>query len=198
MITSIDQLSPDKTYTYADYLTWRFDGLVELIKGKVFNMSPAPTSKHQILSGNLQREISVYLKGKKCKVFAAPFDVRLPKQGTSSLSDKEVYTVVQPDLCVICDLEKIDERGCKGAPDLVMEILSKNTSQKDLKDKYEVYEQSGVKEYWVIHPYEATALVYKLDSEGKYVAGRLLTMSDTLTTDILPGLVVSLAEVFED
>ncbi len=126
------------------------------------------------------------------------FDVRLPKSNNGSLADKEVYTVVQPDICVICDPEKIDERGCKGAPDLVVEILSKNTSQKDLKDKYEVYEQSGISEYWVIHPYEATALVYKLNPEGKYLAGPLLTIGDTLSTDMLPRLVISMEEVFQD
>lgn len=198
MITSVEQLSKDKTYTYADYLTWKFDGLVELIKGKVFNMSPAPTSRHQKIAAHLTYEVYRFLKDKPCQVFPAPFDVRLPKLGNASLADKEVYTVVQPDLCVICDSEKIDERGCKGAPDLVIEILSKNTSQKDLKDKYEVYEQSGVREYWVIHPSEGTALIYKLGGEGKYIAGRLLTIGDHLTTVILPGLSISLAEVFED
>jgi len=104
------------TYTYADYLTWQLGEMTELIRGKIFKMSPAPGSLHQKISGELFRQSANFLKGKKCQVFSAPFDVRLPLSNKSK-SDREIITVVQPDLCVICDPAKIDERGCVGAPD---------------------------------------------------------------------------------
>ena len=127
--------------------------MTELIRGKIYKMSPAPTSKHQIVVGNLHGIVWNFLRGKSCKVFTAPFDVRLPS-APKKKADKEISTVVQPDLCVICDLEKIDERGCLGAPDWIVEILSKFTSAKDLNEKFSVYEEAGVREYWVVHPQE--------------------------------------------
>lgn len=126
------------TYSYADYLTWTWDEMAELIRGKVYKMSPAPGSLHQRISTELLRQIANFLKGKKCNVFSAPFDVRLPDTAAEKANQK-ITTVVQPDLCVICDPEKIDERGCLGAPDLIIEILSKHTAVKDLRDKFEVY-----------------------------------------------------------
>ena len=106
-------LDLDKTYTYADYLKWTFDERLELIKGKIFSMSPAPGTNHQRISGAVFYSLYHSLKGKPCKVFSAPFDVRLTRK---SLKNKEITTVIQPDLCVICDLKKIDKKGCIGAP----------------------------------------------------------------------------------
>jgi len=103
----LSDLDLTKTYTYADYLKWTFDERLELIKGKVFNMSPAPGSKHQLISGTVFNEFYNYLKGKPCKVFSAPFDVRLTRR---SVDDKDITTVVQPDICVICDRSKIEWR----------------------------------------------------------------------------------------
>jgi Uma2 family endonuclease len=186
------------TYTYSDYLTWSWPEMVELIHGKIFKMSPAPSSMHQTISGKLFLKIGNFLEGKKCRLFCAPFDVRLPlssKQG----SDKEITTVVQPDLCVICSLDKIDERGCIGAPDWIIEILSKYTSAKDLREKFQVYEDAGVKEYWVIHPQEQTVLVYLLNAKGKYEG--LLTpyiRTDPVAVITLPGLVINLEEIFPE
>ena len=111
MITNIDQLDFTKQYTYADYLTWRFDERVELIRGWINRMSPAPLVRHQIISMALSNEVYVYLKGKQCKVFAAPFDVRLTNK-RKSLPNKSITSVVQPDLSIICDLDKLDEKGC--------------------------------------------------------------------------------------
>lgn len=118
-IISYGQLNPDGEYTYWDYLKWQFEERVELIRGKIFKMSPAPGSLNQRVSFKLGVALDKCFQGKSCSIFAAPFDVRLPIP-----SAKKDTTVVQPDLCVICDPTKIDERGCKGAPDLVIEIVS--------------------------------------------------------------------------
>ncbi len=128
---TLNDLSPDKTYTYADYLTWQFDEMVEIIKGKMFKMSPAPARMHQRVSSNLMHQVQGFFYKKPCQVYHAPFDVRLlAKKGNS---DAQILTVVQPDLCVICDLSKLDEKGCVGAPDLVIEILSPSTRKKTFR-----------------------------------------------------------------
>lgn len=186
------------TYTYADYVTWEWDQLAELIHGKIFKMSPAPSSNHQRISGNLFAPIWNYLRGKQCKVFSAPFDVRLPGPSKKK-ADRDIVTVVQPDICVICDLTKIDERGCVGAPDWIIEILSSHTSSKDLTLKFDVYEAAGVQEYWVVHPSEQTVLVYTLDKQGKY-KGRLkpFVRTDTVSPMLFPGLSISLEQVFSE
>lgn len=184
------------TYSYSDYLTWQWTEMAELIRGKIYKMSPAPTSTHQKVSGRLFLEIGNFLKGKKCQLFSAPFDVRLPLSSRQK-KDKEITTVVQPDLCVVCDPSKIDERGCLGAPDWIVEILSMYTSAKDLNEKFDVYEEAGVKEYWVVHPQEQTVLVYVLDETGKY-KGLLkpYVSTDSIISTTLPGLTINLGEVF--
>ncbi len=181
-------------YSYADYLSWTMDEMVEIIKGRVFKMSPAPKRIHQKISWRLSGLFYNYLKDKKCQAFSAPFDVRLP---VKSRKNEEIFTVVQPDICVICDLDKLDDAGCIGAPDLIIEILSKGNNKKELKNKYEVYEESGVKEYWIIHPEEQTLIINKL-VDGKYVPSRLLTTGDEVTTSILSGFVLNLNDVFDN
>ena len=193
MITDFNQLDLSKSYTYADYLTWQFEDRVELIKGKIFKMSPAPSRKHQECSGNLFGLLWAEMKGSDCKLFASTFDVRLPKKSTSK--EKEVYTVVQPDLCIICDQAKLDDKGCTGAPDLVVEILSPHTSKKDLRDKYSLYEEYGVKTYWVIYPGEKTMEVYQLDEEGHYQFEKVYVEGDIVGIDFLK-VSVDLGEVF--
>ena len=196
----MDVKEPDLsgTYTYADYLTWEWDQLAELIHGKIYKMSPAPSSRHQGISRNLSGQLWQYLRGKECKVFSAPFDVRLPVSSEKK-SDRNIVTVVQPDICVICDPSKIDERGCLGSPDWIIEILSKFTSAKDISLKFDVYESSGVKEYWVVHPEEQTLLIYTLDERGKYKGRRKpLTCADTVSCPLFPDLLIDLAEVFEE
>ena len=115
----LSDLDLTKTYTYADYYSWTFDDCVELINGKIFNLDSSPGTEHQRLSGRILSSFYNHLKGKPYKVFAAPFDVRLPGH---SKNDEDIFNVVQPDLCVICDRSKIDERGCIGLPDIVVEI----------------------------------------------------------------------------
>ncbi len=180
-------------YSYADYLSWQLDEMVELIRGKVFRQAAAaPRRVHQELAVILVNKFYEYLKGKDCKVYVAPFDVRLP---VSSRKHEDIDTVVQPDLCVVCDPEKSDELGCVGAPDLIVEILSPGNNKKELLLKYEVYEASGVKEYWVIHPDERSLLIYTLEA-GKYRPSRLFTLGDRIVSQALPGFELDLDDVF--
>lgn len=188
-------LDLSKTYSYADYLKWTLEERLELIKGKIFKMSPAPSSSHQILSGIIFGELYLYLKGKPCAVFAAPFDVRLSRKLDN---DQDIITVVQPDICVICEPSKIDLKGCIGAPDIVVEILSPGNNKKELQNKYEVYEETGVKEYWIISPQDKTFMKYILGEDLKYIPTRLLTVGDFVNTPILPGFELDLEEVFKD
>ncbi|MEQ9298226.1 MAG: Uma2 family endonuclease [Cyclobacteriaceae bacterium] len=190
-VLSFDQLDISKRYTYADYLTWWFDERVELIRGKVHKMSPAPSSDHQRVSGVLQYHLYGYLRQHQCKVFAAPFDVRLNKS-----AKEEITTVVQPDLCVVCDVQKIDQRGCKGAPDLIVEILSPSSSTMDLNTKYKLYQENGVKEYWIVYPGEAVIDCFELVGEA-YTLREKLTRDQTLNSIVLPDFSLALSEVFE-
>ena len=194
-IMQLSDLDLSKTYTYADYLQWKFDERIELIKGRIFKMSPAPSSDHQEIVGNIYFAFKFYLLKKHCKVFIAPFDVRLTKK---SLLNEEVTTVVQPDICVVCDRRKIDKAGCIGAPDIVVEILSPGNNKTELQNKYDVYEENGVPEYWIVSPQQKTFLKYVLNQEGVYVASKLLPSNAEVTTPILPGFVLKLEDVFAD
>ncbi len=198
MVTNINQLDLNKRYTYADYLTWQFDDMVELIRGKLFRMSPAPSRLHQKVSSNLQGLIWLFLRGKQCEVFHAPFDVRLPLPIRNQVN-KDIDTVVQPDICVVCDPSKLDYQGCNGAPDWIVEILSPGTSKKDLTEKYDIYQHAGVCEYWVAHPHEGTLLVYLLDEQGQYQLLRQtpFTKGEKVPVGIFPGFEIDLGEVFE-
>jgi Uma2 family endonuclease len=181
-------------YSYADYLTWTMDEMVELIKGRVFKMNAAPKRLHQKISLKVAIKLYSFLEGKPCEVYEAPFDVRLP---IKSKKNEDVFTVVQPDICVICDKRKLDDAGCIGAPDLIVEILSKGNNKKELQNKYEVYEESGVHEYWIIHPDEQTLLIYTL-TEGKYIPSKLFTTGDIVSSQIIRGFALNLDDVFND
>lgn len=182
-------------YTYADYLTWDIEEMVELIKGKVFKKAAAaPRRAHQWLTGSLFRDMSLFLKGKNCQAYIAPFDVRLP---VKSKKDDKIFTVVQPDICVVCDLEKLDEKGCVGAPDLVVEVLSPGNKQVELQYKYEVYEESGVKEYWLVDPESQTLLIYRL-VQGKYQSSRLMTLGDIAKSAVIEGFQLDLTDYFSE
>jgi len=187
-------LDLDKVYTYADYYKWRFDERVELIKGKIFKMSPAPNRLHQELGGDIYAALNIFLRGKPCKAYVAPFDVRLPRK---SKNDKDIITVLQPDVCVVCDLSKLDKRGCIGAPDIVVEVLSPGNNAKEIKNKYEMYEQAGVKEYWVVSPQNQTFLVHTMH-EGKFQLEPVKVAGDVVTSSILPGFSLDLTELFKN
>ena len=197
MITDINQLDLSKKYTYQDYLTWKFDDMVELIRGRIFKMSPAPSFSHQQVSSNLHGSIYQYLKNKKCRVFHASFDVRLPLPLNQQTSNK-IDTVVQPDICVICDETKLDNRGCLGAPDWVIEILSKSTSKKDLTEKFDIYEHAGVREYWLVSPYLCTVTPYVLGEDGQYelVRQRPFLSGEALPVSVFPDFKIAVDDVF--
>ena len=160
-MTNIDDLDLNGTYTYADYMKWAFDETIEIIKGKVFRMFPAPNLRHQRVSMKLTIEFGSYFKKHPHNLFAAPFDVRLTPLKKDK--DNKIYTVVQPDLCVVCDDDKLDEHGCVGSPDLIIEILSPGNTRKEMKDKFEVYQENGVREYWLVEPNDRAVFVYVLN-----------------------------------
>lgn len=193
IITDITELDLNGTYTYADYLLWQFKDRVELIKGKIFKMSPAPSTQHQKISGKLHLRIGGFFENHYCQAFFAPFDVRLPKKG-QSLTDQKIYTVVQPDLCVICDESKLDERGCLGAPDLIVEILSPGNSKTEMLNKFELYQESGVREYWLVEPSQNAVLVYVLNDAGEYVG--LKPAVESVQSTIFPDLKIDLSRIF--
>jgi Uma2 family endonuclease len=189
----VEEPDPSYSYTYADYLKWKFEERLELFRGKIYKLS-APATKHQEILTNLVVSIANFLKSKKCKIFPALFDVRLPVQNRKR--DDEINTVVQPDICVICDETKLDERGCCGAPDLVVEILSPGNSKKEVRLKYELYEEAAVKEYWIIQPAEEIFSVLILNEQGKYDGARLYTSGDIIESRTIPGLTITVQDIF--
>ena len=192
LITNIDQLDlVNGIYTYADYLMWKIKDRLELLKGKIFQMG-APSLTHQTVSMNFSHLLSNYFYKTPCKLFAAPFDVRLAKKGEK---DNEVYTVVQPDLCVVCDADKLDERGCWGAPDLIIEILSPGNSKKELKNKYELYQEAGVREYWVIRPDNKEITQFVLEN-GQYRTLPPIVEGDLIHSTIFPDLSLQTEDIF--
>ncbi len=195
VITSIDQLDFSKQYTYADYLKWQFDERIELLKGYLFPMA-APNRYHQQISGEFFRNIINHLHKTHCSVYAAPFDVRLTRK--NKITNKEITTVVQPDLCVICDKEKLDKRGCIGAPDWIIEILSPGNSKKEMKEKFEIYQESGVREYWLVQPEDKAVFVYILNEAGKYIGLQPFTEDDVAPSFVFPDLQINLKDVFEE
>lgn len=192
IITQLSDLDPEGSYSYADYMLWQFQERVELIRGRIFRMSPAPNRIHQRVSIELSRQLANFFHKQPCQVFAAPFDVRMPLGRRKGMDT----TVVQPDLCVICDESKLDEQGCAGAPDLVVEILSPGNSTKEMREKFRVYEEAGVREYWIVNPAEKIVLIYILDADGKYIGLAPVTDGDPLRAHIFPELVIDLKDVF--
>ena len=188
-ITSLNQLDlVNGIYSYADYLVWKIKERVELIKGKILEMS-APSPIHQEISGNLQGALFVFLKNSRCKLYTAPFDVRFPQKGES-----QVYTVVQPDLCVVCDFEKIDSKGCVGAPDLVVEILSPGNSKKEMKSKFALYQEEGVREYWIVDPERELVFVYIADN--KKFKPTIPIADDYVYSTIFPDFKIHTSDLF--
>ena len=194
MITDISALDPQKTYTYADYLKWQFKERVELIKGKIYKMSPAPGRLHQKTSNILASEITWFLKGKSCELYTAPFDVRFP----IGKEMNKTFTVVQPDICIICDKSKLDEKGCLGAPDMIIEILSPKSAKKDIKDKFQLYEENGVREYWIISPENKVVDVFVLKEDKKYHLIGKFADDDKVKVNIFDGLEINLADIFTE
>jgi Uma2 family endonuclease len=188
-------LKLEERFTYGDYVTWDDGERWELIDGVPYNMSPAPRRLHQLALADLIRQFTVYLQGKPCQVYPAPFDVRLPE---ADEDDNLVETVVQPDISVVCDRGKLDDAGCRGAPDLIIEILSPGTAGKDLKVKFFRYERAGVLEYWIVDPVEKTVQAYQLGQNGCYGRPTVHIHTDRPQVGIFPELEIDLAAVFAD
>lgn len=182
-------------YSYADYLTWPMDLVAELIQGRLFKKdAAAPNRIHQRVSLKLSVKLYQFLEGKTCQVYEAPFDVRFPND---SKEDHQIFDVVQPDICVVCDPSILDDRGCIGAPELIVEILSPGNSELELNHKYELYESSGVREYWIIHPEYHNLFIYTWVN-GTYVPSRLFTAGDVIESQVVKGFKLDLEEFFSD
>ncbi len=194
-ITHLTQLDLNGTYTYADYLTWKFEEMVELVRGKILPMA-APNRKHQGISRELTLAVGTFFKQHRCKFYPAPFDVRLYDRQKSAKANKELLTVVQPDLCVICDEAKLDTAGCIGAPDLIVEILSPGNSSKEMRIKKQLYEENQVREYWIFDPEHETVHQFTLTEESLYAPPQIYIHEDTLVSSIFPDLHLNLLEIF--
>jgi Uma2 family endonuclease len=190
-IPNFSDLDLTKQYTYADYLLWKFEERVELLRGFIRKMSPAPSRRHQTILQNINKKLLNVVEGKTCNVYVAPFDVRLPIP-----SAKKDTTVVQPDICVVCDESKLDDYGCIGAPDLIVEILSPSNSKHDIDTKFGLYEEAGVQEYWMVEPEEKMVLVYTLQN-GKYIGMRPYTVDQIVDSPLFPVLKIAVNEVFD-
>ena len=190
----VEEPDPSLSYTYADYLKWQFEERLELIKGRIFRMSPAPNTRHQQIAGDLFVAIKNLLFKQQCRAFIAPFDVRLPVKNRKK--DNEVTTVVQPDICIICDPLKIDARGVCGAPELIVEVLSPDNSNKEVKLKFELYQEAGVKEYWIVYPEEESVAVFVLNEANKYNGAVLYAGDDRIRSSAIPGLTIHLTDIF--
>jgi len=193
MVLSLDL---KKRYTYADYMTWWDDQARELINGFIHIMSPAPRLAHARVNTKIMLNLgSIIMRNKgNCEVFTAPFDVRLPKNGETE--DNKIDTVVQPDICVVCDLSKLDDRGCCGAPDMIVEILSPSTLKKDITDKFNLYESSGVKEYWIVHPNDRVIQVYLMQEDEKYNEGTVYEWAGQVPVSIFNNHLIDLDDIF--
>jgi len=189
-------LDLNKRYTYAEYLTWLDGQTRELIHGLIKKMSPAPRLEHARVNTKILWNLEFIIRKNKgkCEVFTAPFDVRIPKRGETT--DDKIDTVVQPDICVVCDLSKLDYRGCCGAPDLIVEILSPSTNKKDVTEKFTLYEESGVKEYWIVYPSDKVIHVFLLQENGKYDEGIIYEREDKVPVHIFNNYLIDFNDIF--
>ncbi len=181
--------------TFADVLAWNDSERVELIGGEIFLMAPAPSRAHQEISGEIFRQIANYLEGKRCRVYHAPFDVRLFEREEDRPED--VDTVVEPDLTVVCDLSKLDHYGCRGAPDMVIEILSPSTRRHDRLVKLGLYQRAQVREYWIVDPENKAVQVLTL-TNGLLLPHEDYGREDVAKVNVLDGCFIELNKVFPE
>ncbi len=189
-VHNFSELNLNQQYSFSDYLQWKFNERVELLRGWIRKMSPAPSLNHQRVSQNLNFKLFEHFQSESCNIFVAPFDVRLP----ISSKDKS-STVVQPDICIICDESKLDKYGCNGAPELVVEILSPGNSNFELNTKFALYEEAGVLEYWVISIETKAVFVYTLNN-GKYIGLKPQTPGEIVESRLFPEMCIAVDDVF--
>jgi len=180
-------------FTYGDYLSWDDNERWEIIDGEAYNMTPAPNTGHQLLVMQLLLQLGNQLKEKSCQVIPAPFDVRLP---VGKEKEEDIENIVQPDITIVCDAKKLDKKGCLGAPDMIIEILSPSTSRKDRMEKFFLYERVGVKEYWLVSPDEKLVEVFRLGPGGKYGRPEIYCETDKVQLGILKEIAIDLSAVF--
>jgi Uma2 family endonuclease len=196
-ITDISQLDLSKQYSYADYLTWQFTDRVELLKGWVYKMTPDPRRVQQKVEGIIFNKFFNFLENNNCEVYQLPFDVRIIKN--KGLKESEISTVVQPDICVICDSDKLDDYGCIGVPDLIVEIVSPSTAKKDYNEKFNLYEENKVKEYWIANPEAQTLEIYSFNKNNNFVLLDLFDKNnDNIKGNLFPELNINFKEIFNN
>lgn len=183
----------EANYTYYDYLQWNEDEAVELIDGTVYAQAQ-PSPLHEEIIVELVRQIANYLEAKRCKVYSSRLDVKL--FANSEDSERNINTVVVPDLSIVCDSSKIDQRGCNGAPDMITEVLSPSTAKRDRYEKLKLYQRAGVKEYWIVDPVEQSVQVYVLENKHYNIVG-YYTKEEIVKVNVLDGCFVELAKVFK-
>jgi Uma2 family endonuclease len=187
-------------FTYADYLTWNFKERIELIRGKIFRMSPAPSFNHQKIQANIFVKFFLFLKNKKCETFHAPIDVRLKGKSfrKKKRKDDEITTVVQPDIIVVCDEEKLqDNRSVDGAPDLIVEVLSPGNTKTETKYKFDLYEENGVLEYWLVYPEYKQIHVFLLNEKDEYGKPVIYEANENISSVVLKGISIPMDEIFK-
>lgn len=182
----------DKKYSYADYLCQEEGERLEILDGVAY-MQAAPSRIHQEISMELATQFHVHLKGSTCKVFAAPFCVRLDDKKNNS----DIENVVEPDISIVCDPSKLDDRGCKGAPDMIIEILSPSTAKHDKLLKFNKYEKAGVKEYWIVEPDQKLVSVFLLQPDGRYGRPDIYADEDIVPVSLFKTLAIDLKSVFK-
>ncbi len=183
----------EQKYSYANYLTWDESERWEILDGIPY-MQASPSRRHQEISLSLLMKFANYLEGKSCKVYHAPFCVRLDE----SKNDYEVKDVVEPDITIVCDASKLDENGCKGSPDMIIEIISPSSGKLDKIIKFNKYEKAGVKEYWIVEPELKLLSVFRLTSNGSYGRPEMYSDEDTVKVSIFSDLEIDLKRIFEE
>jgi len=183
----------ERQYTYADYLTYPEGERWEIIDG-VSYLQAAPSPIHQGILMELSKQIAVYLTGKPCRIYPAPFCVRLPLGDEQNT--REVKNVVEPDISIICDKSKIDDKGCNGAPDMVIEIISPSSIKTDRVVKFNLYEKAGIKEYWIVEPDQKLVSVFQLQKNGRFSRPEMYTDEDIIEVSLFPDLAIELEAVF--
>ena len=188
-------LDMTKRYTYADYLTWMDDVRRELIDG-IVSLMAGTSINHGKVGTNLVWCFQSIVKSNKCncEVLYAPIDVCLPKNGETE--NNKIYTVVQPDVFVVCDLTKLEDGRCFGAPDMIIEILSKSTRRKDLHDKFLLYEKAGVREYWIANPKSKNITAYIMQDNDEYDDGTEYILGEKIPVHIFDGYLIEVNEIF--
>ncbi|MFM2327341.1 MAG: hypothetical protein RIR31_1548 [Bacteroidota bacterium] len=198
--TKVEEPESPYGFTYADYLTWNFKERIELIKGKIFKMSPAPSFNHQKIQANIFVAFHNFLNGKPCITVTAPIDVKLKGKPfrKKKLRDDEITTVVQPDIIVVCDEEKLKDNRCiDGAPDLIVEVLSPGNTRTETKYKLDLYEENGVLEYWVVYPEYTQIHVFLLDENEKYSKPIIYEANENISSCVLKGLSIPMNDIFK-